>query len=308
MEVSQPPRGAGRTGRGGLSVGGAVLVNDIWLEKGKQHKSIVAPSPGVDKALGQVIEGEIVPRLMLLHKQMSQQEQPQPAAGAGELLSGQLADFAELVIRHDVDVVEAYVKSLMQRGLDLETLLLHLLAPAARRLGELWEADLIDFVDVTIGTSRLQQLVRHLTHSLQKADYDAARRFLLLPAPQDQHTFGLVVVSELFRRNGWHVHGVAPMEQDELHELIADQSFVLIGFSLSCDRLINPLRSTIQTVRRFSKNQSVQIMVGGRAFAKDPASRPAVGADWAVSDAQEALELAELMTSRDKLRRDSSLS
>jgi methanogenic corrinoid protein MtbC1 len=129
----------------------------------------------------------------------------------------------------------------------------------------------------------------------------------LLPAPEEQHTFGLVVVSELFRRNGWHVQGVAPMELDELQDLVSEQWFVLIGFSLSCDRLINPLCSTIQTVRRVSKNKSVQIMVGGRAFAKDPALWPEVGADWTASNAQEALELAETMADRGKLRRDSTL-
>jgi methanogenic corrinoid protein MtbC1 len=71
--------------------------------------------------------------------------------------------------------------------------------------------------------------------------------------------------------------------------------------------LINPLCSTIQTVRRVSKNKSVQIMVGGRAFSKDPALWPEVGADWTASNAQEALELAETMADRGKLRRDSTL-
>jgi methanogenic corrinoid protein MtbC1 len=304
MEGSRPPGRADGVARGGFSYESAALLDEICLDHGRQIRQqiLVHPAGKVGRKLDRVIEGEIVPRLMLLHASHAtrngQASQMRPAD-----LASEIADFADLVIRHDVDVVEAYVRSLLHRGLDLETLLLHLLAPAARRLGTLWEADKIDFVDVTIGTSRLQQLLHKF--SLGRRGDDAGdRRMLLIPVPGEQHTFGLVMVAELFRREGWQVHGGASMDAKELHRLVSDQSFVLIAFSLSCDRLINTLCSTIQAVRRLSRNQSVPIMVGGSVFAQEPDRRPWVGADIVAADAREALGLAESVLRRSARRQD----
>ena len=62
----------------------------------------------------------------------------------------------------------------------LELLFLRLLAPAARRLGELWEGDLCTFTDVTIGLSHLQQVLRELSpvfeEELETRLSDAVRR------------------------------------------------------------------------------------------------------------------------------------
>lgn len=291
MEGGRPPGGGSI--RGSSIVESAALLDEILLAQCRsgQRRIVLKQKPRVGEKLGDVIAGEIVPRLMLLHGQPTKSSGFAEAVGPPADFSRQIPDFAELVIRHDADVVEAYVRSLLQRGLDLETLLLHLLAPAARRLGVLWEADEISFVDVTIGTARLQQLLR--TFAITPCDDDGARRALFLPAPDEQHTFGLLMVTELFRREGWRVTSGMDFAPEELRERIRDQSFLLIGFSLSCDRLINSLCSTIQMVRRFSKNPSVRVLVGGRVFAQDPSLRPWVGADFVAADAHEALELAE---------------
>jgi MerR family transcriptional regulator, light-induced transcriptional regulator len=294
MQGSRPPHGAGGNARGGFHKKSATMLEKIYFDHiGQHHERIsVHSEPNLDGQLGNVIAGEIVPRLMLLHKGERARSQAAAPPNRAVELSAQVADFTELVMHHEHDVLEAYVKSLLQRGLNLEALLLHLLAPAARRLGALWEEDKVDFVDVTIATSRLQQLLHHFTLELKKKD-DGRRAALFVAAPHEQHTFGLVMVSEFFRREGWQVHGGVAMEGEELRTVIAEQSFALIGFSLSCDRLINTLCSTIQSVRRLSKNQSVLVMVGGRIFAQDPAQRPWVGADIVAADAREAIDLAE---------------
>ena len=271
----------------------AALLDEIFLDRGgsPQRRIEMNQHRNVGEKLGKVIAGEIVPRLMLLHRSANHPSGRNPPMRAADLTS-QIADFADLVVRHDNDVLEAYVRSLLQRGLDTETLLLHLMAPAARRLGVLWEADEISFVDVTIGTSRLQQLLHTFTPAPH--DHEALdRRALFLPAPGEQHTFGLLMVADFFRKEGWQVRGGMALEACEFQSLIAEQSFALIGFSLSCETLINALCSTIKSVRRLSKNKSVLVIVGGRILAQDPSLRPWVGADLVAADVREALELAE---------------
>jgi MerR family transcriptional regulator, light-induced transcriptional regulator len=290
--------------RSSVDVAGRALLDEMFLDQARpgHPKVVFQREQEMGEKLGNIIAGEIVPRLMLLHKTQAYTRANDDGVRA-EDLSGQIADFAELVVRHDIDVVEAYVRSLLQRGLDLETLLLHLLAPAARRLGHLWDADEITFVDVTVGTSRLQQLLHTFTLALREAEEAPERRVLFLPAPGEQHTFGLTMVMEFFRREGWQVDGGMPMEPGEVESCVAEQNFGLIGFSLSCDRFINPLCATIQSVRRLSKNPSLLVMVGGRVFSQDASLRPWVGADLVATDAHEALQLAEGALRKIALRR-----
>ncbi len=292
MEGSRPP-GSGAT-RVGFAPNSATVSEQICLDRPRFQGRPTLPKPdlSIDETLGDVIAGEVLPRLMLRHRNGSSRKgrwSTDPAAA----LSSKLADFADLVVRHETDVAEAYVKYLLRRGLDLQTVLLQLLAPTARRLGQLWEADAIDFVDVTIGMSRLQTLIHRLTLPLAPPADRPDRRLLLVPAPGEQHTFGLVMTSELFRREGWRVHGTASMEPRELTSLISSEWFDIIGFSLSCERLLEPLSSFIQVARRTSKNKSVRVMVGGGVFAQDAARLACVGADLIALDAREALVLAE---------------
>ncbi|WP_170937289.1 MULTISPECIES: cobalamin B12-binding domain-containing protein [Rhodomicrobium] len=286
---------AGGAAKSGPASGGGALEDEICFDRRYflAGQEVRKEDQQLQERLENVVEGEIIPRLMLLH-------QDAETAGAAHRngtrrtdVADHLADFTQIVLTQEADVAAAYVNALLHRGVKLEAVLLQLMAPAARRLGELWTADAIDFVDVTVATSRLQQVLHRFTFEFEKSAHLPARRVLLLPTPSEQHTFGLLMVSEFFRREGWHVVGAPVLERDELRALVAEQWFALIGFSLSCERLLDTLRSTINDVRKFSKNLSVQIIVGGNIFSRSPELRPAVGADLAVGDVREAIKLAE---------------
>lgn len=284
----------GGLAKGGPASGGGALDDEICFDRRyiASGSELRKDEQKLQDRLENVVEGEIIPRLMLLHRD-AEASAAQRGAAPRSNVSDYVADFTQLVLHQEAEVAAAYVSALLHRGADLESVLLNLLAPTARRLGELWNSDAIDFVDVTVATSRLQQVLHRFTFDLEKGADEPARRVLLLPTPSEQHTFGLLMVSEFFRREGWHVIGTPVVDAEELRSMVAEQWFALVGFSLSCERLIDTLRSTINTVRRCSKNQSVQIIVGGNAFSQSPELRPAVGADLAVGDAREAVKLAE---------------
>lgn len=275
--------------------GDSTLLDDVCLDRRYMDGDRVVPKSEqqLDQRLENIVDGEIIPRLMLLHKSAQSKHQTSEAKTPAVDVKAYIDEFTDLVLRHETPVVTAYVTTLIQKGVTLETLLLELLAPSARKLGQLWEDDVVDFVDVTIGTSRLQQVLHHFTLPPEKDASTPGRRVLLLPTPSEQHTFGLLMVSELFRREGWQVWGISPLETQDLPALVKDQWFALIGFSLSCERLLDTLGSTIKTVRRHSKNQSAPIIVGGPLFAQSDSLKCSVNADMAVADAQAALELAE---------------
>ena len=191
---------------------------------------------------------------------------------------------------HEADA-EQMVEQLLGSGASPETLMLELLAPAARLMGECWCEDRRDFVEVTLGMARLQQMVRQFR--LPPAAHGQIRgHALLVPVPGEQHTFGLRLVEEHLLRAGWKVSTYMKASEAEITRLVADELFDFVGFSLSSERLLPALRSAIRSLRSSSRNQDVRIAVGGVLFdGRDIAPRD-IDADAIVMDAQDAVTQA----------------
>lgn len=200
--------------------------------------------------------------------------------------------FAHLALAPDAADAGVIVDQLFADGVTPETVMLELLAPAARILGDLWCADELGFVEVTIGLSRIQ----HLLRQFRAIDVRAAAgkgRALLAPAPGEQHRFGLRVVEEFLLRDGWEVRLAMTGSLDDLLHIVAADVYDFVGFSISGERLLPALRSAIREVRARSRNRDVRIMVGGVLFAGPaPCCESLHEADATVSDAEEAVARA----------------
>jgi MerR family transcriptional regulator, light-induced transcriptional regulator len=257
-------------------------------------------SDGVDSAsvvqqrakLARIIEGEIIPRLMMTHREL-----PVPDADASRRAPPpvDVPGFARLVVKEDLPVASAYVSVLRAGGRSVESVLLDLLAPCARHLGELWEADLCDFVDVTLGLAHLQQLLRDISPPEPEAPEfsDDSRRVLLAPAPGESHTFGISMVEQFFRMAGWDVWAGSSRLSLDIQEIVRTEFFGIVGFSLSCETRIGGLASGIRKIRRESCNPSIAIMVGGPLFLQRPELMAQVGADATASDGAMAVLRAQ---------------
>lgn len=243
-------------------------------------------------ALSRTIEAEIIPRLMLVHAQ----DDCAPATERDSLPTREeVAELAGLVLAHEVEVAASYVAVLRARGVTLETVFLHLLAPAAQRLDDLWREDKADFCDVTIALSRLQQLLRELSAPFEAEGEPSAeeKRALLFSAPGETHTFGVAIVEEFLRRAGWDVVCAPGATLSEIGRLVRQDWFDVVGFSLSCEGLLPELASAIDVARRRSRNPRVGVLVGGRYFNEHPESAALVGADLVAFDGLDAVRKAQ---------------
>ena len=117
-------------------------------------------------------------------------------------------------------------------------------------------------------------------------------RALLVPAPGEQHTFGLRVVEEFLLRDGWEVRSNLRASHHEMVDLISEEAYDFVGFSVSVERLLAPLVSAIRSVRKNSRNQSTRVMVGGVVFVGHPEYADQVKADAVIFDAREAVLVA----------------
>jgi len=249
--------------------------------------------------LARTIEEEIIPRLMLAHRTATE-PMNRPAGVGYAITDADVKQFAKLVLSHDEDVAFATIQNLRARDVSVEKIYLDLLGPTARYLGELWEDDLCNFTDVTVGLGRLQRVLRELSPAMGRSVEHPAqgRRVLLLPSPGEQHTFGLVMVAEFFRRAGWDVTGGAWAAGTDAATLVGAEWFDVIGFSLGAEVHLKALADSIASVRHATCNRDVVILVGGPLFGAHPEFVGQVGADGMTIDGREAPLLAESLISR----------
>jgi methanogenic corrinoid protein MtbC1 len=248
----------------------------------------------------QAIKTQIIPKIVLALRTLPLPMAPMPAPQAE---SFDIEQFSRLVLGNDDDAAFSYVESLRAQGAPIESILLDLLAPVARQLGELWESDATDFANVTLGVSRMQRIMRQLgeTFSDHRPKTDSGS-VLLTTIPGEQHSFGMSMVAEFFRREGWEISTGPFSSHRELSLLVQDRWFDIVGFSVTSDRRLDELKRDIHDIRRDSRNRSVGIMLGGPMLITRPDLADALGADMKSVDASTAPRQASDLVAKMKSR------
>ncbi len=248
--------------------------------------------------LVRTIEGEIVPRLVMSRRVICVPGPVADGAGRGPD-DADVRELVRLLLAHDVVVASAYVETVRQRGASLEGVCLHLLAPAARELGLLWEEDECDFMQVTVGLCRLHHLLRELSPEFrpESMELQLEKSILLAPAPGDQHTFGITLVAQFLRKAGWQVWHEHPANGADLVEVVRQNWFAVVGLSVGSESRVEDVAAIIRSIRNASVNRSVGILIGGPVLIAKPDLAQVVGADGTAADGPRAVLHAEKMCS-----------
>lgn len=207
------------------------------------------------------IEAEIIPRLMLAHR-VESASRILCAESRLPPTQDELIEFARIASCHDLPGALAFVESLCLQGLSLETVLLDLIGPTARLLGDQWLADQRSFTAVSAGLGTLQQVVHILGPSFAPA-HSHRGLVVLLAAPGEQHTLGLYLIAEFLRRAGWGVQVTPEMSESELVQLVGTQRVEMVGITVSNGHLLKPLAALMDSARRASRNPSLKLAIGG---------------------------------------------
>lgn len=252
--------------------------------------------------LVKMLDEDIIPRLLLSHKAQSSLEQiAEP--GLRNTNATEADYLADLVVNGTQESSLDFVKKLTQKQVSTDSIFLDLIPQTARKLGVLWENDICSFADVTVGLWRLQHILYELCNHFQSQDNVPVGNLnaLLIPAPNSQHTLGLFIVVEFFRRAGWRVSGEPNLKSDELSNLIFSQWFDVIGISIGYAEQLEKVNELIDTLRARSMNPHVSFMVGGPLYASHPELFDNINAEIKSADANDAIRQAELIVAKHKL-------
>jgi len=255
----------------------------------------IRETEGEHSALLRTIEGEVIPRLILAHRAVADGNRCDDLSSPLRPGSSEVFELAKIVLRGNAAEALAYLRGLQTLGMSTETIYLELLAPVARHFGSRWEDETSDFVEVTLGLKRLQDLAHQLSdaNSASQTPIKAGRRALFVALPKEQHVFGAQLVGEFLRRAGWDVWDAPGANEPDILALAEKEWFAVVGFSISAASQLPALAALIRKVRRISVNRNVRIMVGGLPFAGHPDRVAKVGADATAIDGKDAVDRAE---------------
>ena len=248
-------------------------------------------------ALERTLRSEVIPRLVRAHREPWREGQSE-AVGPGP---GDADRFLLELLSDQPPSRYPTVEMLLAEGAELDALCLGLFGPVANRLGTLWRDDRCDFTTVTVALGRLHRLMRELSAMFDTARPRIARppRALLAQPADEQHLFGLAMVAEFLRRDGWDVIGGVGAAVPDAGGRVRDEWVDVVGFSIGGDERLDWLRENILRVRAMSCNEHVRILVGGPVFVTHPEWAAEVGADGTARDASAAVDLAnELVAAR----------
>jgi methanogenic corrinoid protein MtbC1 len=248
----------------------------------------VAAPPPWTALLKETIVTEILPILVSAQRKAGAAE-----AGDGYRLKEQsdVAAFVDCIIADDIEQARAMADRVIVQGGGRDALLHELLTPAAHLLGEMWERDDCDFMTVTLGVYRLDQIMKETaTVGLMNAVLSGhEHRILLVPSPGEQHSFGLSMVADVFREGGWCVRSGPAVTKAKLLRLVRSEWFDVVGLSVSSERALKGLPACIRAIRQASCNPSVYVMVGGHAVVDNAERTRFLGANATANNAQTAL-------------------
>jgi methanogenic corrinoid protein MtbC1 len=118
-------------------------------------------APELSADLLATIHEQIIPQLVLAHAAQSSN----PADARLPPTQDEVRELARIAVEGDLACALEFVGSIADQGVSEEAVLLLLVAPAARLLGDQWLAEVCTFTQVTAGLDVIHQVIRLLRSS-----------------------------------------------------------------------------------------------------------------------------------------------
>lgn len=201
----------------------------------------------------------------------------------------------EAAICQDRRPFERAVSELMDQGATFDDFANDYVPAIARRLGEYWVQDRLNFVSVTIGCARLQGYLRQNGLNWPEAGQfaHAPASTVLLTVPDfEQHTLGATLLTEQLRARGVFVKLELQVPTDEIERLASQGEYDAVLISSSQNETLELLTPFVSNSRNGAGQ--VPIILGGNVLEQTPDVLSATGADYTAQDWQGALELIKV--------------
>jgi methanogenic corrinoid protein MtbC1 len=196
----------------------------------------------------------------------------------------ELDALCDALLRTDEEAALALVVQAHDAGVTIDEIYQGYLSEAARRLGKMWDDDLVSATDVVIASGMIYAIMRGMWRlfgdevRVKPDEFRAA----FAATPGETHTLGVTMAADMLRRHGWQIDLSTGLEHDALVEEIGRHRYPIIGLSASSSRMIFPLSRVIIALR--ISNPGAWIMVSGKIVDDEPDILSKVDADAIAND------------------------
>ncbi len=176
-------------------------------------------------------------------------------------------------------------------GLGMRELYLGVFQPALRRVGELWQQNLLSVAEEHLATAITQTAMLRVFADAP-VPHDDGPLLVAACAESERHEIGLRMLCDFMEVEGWHTLFLgATVPRESLVELVARRRPEVVALSAALPPHLPQLRETISEVRGALPDAPPYILVGGRPFLEQPDLAALLGADGTAGDAWEAAKL-----------------
>lgn len=187
------------------------------------------------------------------------------------------------------------INAMLGKGISIKEIFEIYIPDSARQLGEGWVKNKLSFAEVTLATSRLQNIARELESSYIGSVNSGANgpEIMIISPKGEQHTFGAQMISRQLQRLGASPYLSINNGLNEIKRILSEHNFKLVGFSLSDYKLCDQgseVRSTIDMIREFN----TPIIVGGSLINSHRSKIKSLNVDMITNDAMHALRYFKL--------------
>lgn len=183
------------------------------------------------------------------------------------------------------------------------------LETTARLLGRDWIDDSCDFIDVTIGAARLQELATCLSSSYHEArSGHTAPNALILTPHGEQHTLMPHLIGVLFESLGWssQILESDATRSDLLPRAVSVADVACIGWSNT--RLVTEFKLLVQDVRKLRDTRKLPLIVGGAAALDSIDFLVGLGIDCICDSVYSAVKICDSYIELERISRQAQAS
>lgn len=188
-----------------------------------------------------------------------------------------IRQFCDTLIHQGVVGAEEVFLRLVSQGFSQRTLYLQFLAPAAQRLGCMWQSDEIDFLTASVATVRIENIIRTTRLHFRQSNAGRRRTALFASVPGEGHTLGVKMAAELQRSKGWEVAVCVDCDHEQLVAEIKDRAPMVVGLSISQSGSMHHLYSLVKSIKALAVEP--KILVSGGLVAKSRDAIRLLGVD-----------------------------
>lgn len=217
--------------------------------------------------------------------------------------------YLQAIIDGQTALAQTVVETALGGGTGEAQILLEILAPALREVGERWHSGEINVAQEHLATTITMSVLDFLKNR-RAPQPGIGLRVVVAPVDGDKHSIGGRFVSEFFTIDGWDVDflwdAVPPAD---LAAFVKDRRADVVALSATDSNNLPRVIETSRAIRGLGE-PAPRIILGGQALERASAEPGAYGCDAIMTDAADAVRVARrlvgLADSRPTLERQLS--